>query len=142
MTSESHDESHKEVAFLPNLQYCVLLLPVVQMLYISINSCSLNTITQTKFMNRHMCHKARQHRLRKPALLTVGHQECGVNLYKTSAGSMMASPSINQCLSPLIARNMPYSFVCLTEAEIKEKTRTMHQRCLDVIEANGMETKW
>jgi hypothetical protein len=57
------------VAFLPSLQYCGLLLPVVQMLYISINSCSLNTITQTKFMNRHMCHKVRQDRLRKPALL-------------------------------------------------------------------------
>jgi hypothetical protein len=37
VTSESHDESYKEVAFLPNLQYSGLLLPVVQMLYISIS---------------------------------------------------------------------------------------------------------
>jgi transposase len=30
----------------------------------------------------------------------------------------------------------------ITDAEIRERIRTMHQRCLDVIAANGMETKW
>jgi hypothetical protein len=30
----------------------------------------------------------------------------------------------------------------ITDAEIRERIRTMHQRCLDVITANGMETKW
>jgi transposase len=30
----------------------------------------------------------------------------------------------------------------ITDAEIRERIRTMHQRCLDVIVANGMETKW
>jgi predicted DNA-binding ArsR family transcriptional regulator len=30
----------------------------------------------------------------------------------------------------------------ITDAEIRERIGTMHQRCLDVIAANGMETKW
>ena len=30
----------------------------------------------------------------------------------------------------------------ITDTEIRERIRTMHQRCLDVIAANGMETKW
>jgi len=30
----------------------------------------------------------------------------------------------------------------ITDVEIRERIRTMHQRCLDVIAANGMETKW
>jgi hypothetical protein len=29
----------------------------------------------------------------------------------------------------------------VTDAEVRERIRTMHQRCLDVIAANGMETK-
>ena len=49
------------------------------MFYISINSCSLNTITQTKFMNRSMCHKARQYRLPKTCIanmLSHHHIDC------------------------------------------------------------------
>ena len=30
----------------------------------------------------------------------------------------------------------------ITDAEVRERIRTMHQRCLDVIAAGGMETKW
>jgi hypothetical protein len=30
----------------------------------------------------------------------------------------------------------------VTDAEIRAEVRTMHQRCLDVIAAHGMETKW
>jgi hypothetical protein len=30
----------------------------------------------------------------------------------------------------------------ITDAEIRARIRTMHQRCLDVIAAGGMETKW
>lgn len=30
----------------------------------------------------------------------------------------------------------------ITDEEVRERIRTMHQRCLDVIAANGMETKW
>ena len=30
----------------------------------------------------------------------------------------------------------------ITDAEIRERIGTMHQRCLDVIAAHGMETKW
>jgi transposase len=30
----------------------------------------------------------------------------------------------------------------ITDAEVRERIRTMHQRCLDVIIAGGMETKW
>jgi hypothetical protein len=30
----------------------------------------------------------------------------------------------------------------VTDAEVRERIRTMHQRCLDVIAAGGMETKW
>ena len=30
----------------------------------------------------------------------------------------------------------------ITDAEVRERIRTMHERCLDVIAANGMETKW
>jgi hypothetical protein len=30
----------------------------------------------------------------------------------------------------------------IIDAEIRERIRTMHQRYLDVIAANGMETKW
>ena len=30
----------------------------------------------------------------------------------------------------------------ITDAEVRERIRTMHERCLDVITANGMETKW
>jgi predicted DNA-binding ArsR family transcriptional regulator len=30
----------------------------------------------------------------------------------------------------------------ITDAEIRERIGTIHQRCLDVIAANGMETKW
>ena len=41
------------------------------MLYIIINSCSLNTITQTKSLNRSMCHKTCQSRIPKPASLTL-----------------------------------------------------------------------
>jgi len=30
----------------------------------------------------------------------------------------------------------------VTNTEIKARITTMHQRCLDVVAANGMETKW
>jgi hypothetical protein len=30
----------------------------------------------------------------------------------------------------------------VTDAEIRAEVRTMRQRCLDVITAHGMETKW
>jgi hypothetical protein len=30
----------------------------------------------------------------------------------------------------------------ITDTEIRARIRTMYQRCLDVITANGMETKW
>ena len=30
----------------------------------------------------------------------------------------------------------------ITDAEIRDRIGTMHQRCLDVIAAHGMETKW
>ena len=30
----------------------------------------------------------------------------------------------------------------ITDTEIRARIRTMHQRCLDVITANRMETKW
>jgi hypothetical protein len=30
----------------------------------------------------------------------------------------------------------------ITDAEVRERIGTMHQRCLDVIAAHGMETKW
>jgi hypothetical protein len=83
VADESHDGSHKEVAFLPNLQYCSLLLPVAQMLYISINSYSLNTITQTKFRNRYMCHKARQYCLPKTCIANT----CFTSAWRRAASS-------------------------------------------------------
>jgi hypothetical protein len=30
----------------------------------------------------------------------------------------------------------------ITDTEVIERIRTIHQRCLDIIVANGMETKW
>jgi transposase len=30
----------------------------------------------------------------------------------------------------------------VTDAEIRAEIRTMHQRCLDVIAAHGMQTEW
>jgi len=30
----------------------------------------------------------------------------------------------------------------ITDTEIRERIRTIYQRCLDIIVANGMETKW
>jgi len=42
-----------------------------------------------------------------------------------------------QCLRRVILQ----AWESITDAEIIEKIRTMYQRCLDVIAANGMETK-
>jgi transposase len=43
---------------------------------------------------------------------------------------------------PRLRRAVIVAWETITDAEIRERIRTMHQRCQDVIDAHGMETKW
>jgi hypothetical protein len=44
--------------------------------------------------------------------------------------------------SQRLRENVLEAWNTITDGEIKDLIHTMHQRCMDVIQANGMYTKW